>query len=245
MRGLVGGLRRGVARHKAHTRACGPCCTWCSGRARVPCAPATRRGGGRERGGRERQRRRLGGRGGSGGSGVGGHAAVRGSGHAHRLVQAVLGGRREHQPTARPQALPGVLLDVVRRGARPRGRRGGVGLVALGADEGLARLGALGVLRLVPQQVAEVGLAKARHHHLDLLAAPLPEAAALALVVDLARAAEPVRRAVLERLLRRVEDALAAARRALEAVAAGGHARAGAAVLHLLLARLPHARRGT
>eukprot|EP00964_Phaeocystis_antarctica_P089431 scaffold57081_cov28-Phaeocystis_antarctica.AAC.2 len=148
-----------------------------------------------------------------------------GGGRSHRLVLSVGGGPREHPAAARPQALLGVLLDVVRRGACPRGRRGGVGLVALRADEALARLGALDVLRLVDIHILELGLALAREDHLDLLVAPLPEAAALALVVDLALAAEPVRRAVLERLLRRVEDALAAARRACEAVTAGDHAR--------------------
>ena len=42
----LAGLRMGrVARRGAHPHAGGPCCTWCSGTARLPCAPATRRGG--------------------------------------------------------------------------------------------------------------------------------------------------------------------------------------------------------
>ena len=57
--GLVGGQCRGVARRETHLHARGPCCTWRSGTARLPCAPATRRGFGRERGGRKRQHRRV------------------------------------------------------------------------------------------------------------------------------------------------------------------------------------------
>ena len=66
VKGLVGGLRWGVVRRRAHPIARRPYCTWCSGRGRLPCASATRRRVGREKGGRERQPRWMGGGGGAG-----------------------------------------------------------------------------------------------------------------------------------------------------------------------------------